>query len=334
MPTLALEKLVDEASEAHVDAEVLRDRYRGVILGVAVGNALGIPAEGESQHAIRRHWPQRLTDIDAAELDRPWDDDLAQTVVLGDALLRTADLNPDYFAQQLVRWSRDNGRGIGLLTRDVIAELEAGSPALSAARAVWERSGWSTAGNGAVMRCSPVALRCRTSGAQLVRSARTSCLVTHYDGRCEWSTVAVAVTLAIALAGAVPDIGRLAEALDEVEDRDGEAPVVEQVVEAVRPVASASLEDLQLDDPMDMGYTLKAMRVALWCAVADDDLESVLIAVVNAGGDADTNGAVAGAVMGARRGASAIPARWIERVADVDRLTALADDLLEASARD
>jgi ADP-ribosylglycohydrolase len=99
MPTTALERLVDDAAPSPVNGEVLRDRYRGVMLGVAVGNALGTPAEGESQHAIRRHWPQRLTEIDTAERDRPWDDDLAQTALLAEALLRTDDLNPDYFGQ-------------------------------------------------------------------------------------------------------------------------------------------------------------------------------------------------------------------------------------------
>jgi ADP-ribosyl-[dinitrogen reductase] hydrolase len=331
MPTTALERLVDDAAGSPVNGEVLRDRYRGVMLGVAVGNALGTPAEGESQHAIRRHWPQRLTEIDTAERDRPWDDDLAQTALLAEALLRTDDLNPDYFGQQLVRWSRENGRGIGLLTREVVTQIESGTPALDAARAVWERSGWSTAGNGAVMRCSPVALRCRTSGSYLVRTARTSARMTHYDGRCEWSTVSVSVALAQVLAGRTPDVVQMADALEEVEAREAESAAMEQVLEAVRPVGDLSLADLQLDDPMDMGYTLKAMRVALWCSLRDESFESVVTDIVNAGGDTDTNGAVAGAVMGARHGAADIPTRWVERVPEVDRLTGLADGLLEAS---
>ena len=68
-------------------------------------------------------------------------------------------------------------------------------------------------------------------------------------------------------------------------------------------------------DGRDMGYTLKAMQVALWCAYEATDFEEALIAVVSAGGDTDTNGAVAGAVLGARFGNDAIPPRWRDRVA-------------------
>ena len=64
-----------------------------------------------------------------------------------------------------------------------------------------------------------------------------------------------------------------------------------------------------------MGYTLKAMQVALWCARRAADFEEALVAVVNAGGDTDTNGAVAGAVLGARFGLDAIPRRWRDQVA-------------------
>ncbi|CAN5676345.1 ADP-ribosylglycohydrolase family protein [soil metagenome] len=331
MTTAALEALVDEAAATSVDDAVLKDRYRGVLLGVAVGNALGIPAEGESQHAIRRHWPQRLTEIDHEELDRPWDDDLAQTVLLAEALLRTEDLNLDFLAQELVRWKQENGRGMGLLTRDVIAELESGEPALEAARIVWDRSGWSTAGNGAVMRCAPVALRWRRSGTHLVRSARTSAAVTHHDARCEWSTVAADVALASLLSGASPDLARLASALEQLAGGDTETVAIEQVAEAVRSVEGSSLDGLELDDPMDMGYTLKAMSVALWCSFQAADLEAVVVDVVNGGGDTDTNGAVAGAVMGARVGAEGIPQRWLGNIPRADELTAIADRLFEAS---
>ena len=89
--------------------------------------------------------------------------------------------------------------------------------------------------------------------------------------------------------------------------------------------------DLVLDD-VDMGYTLKAMQVALWCAVQASDFEESLVAVVSAGGDTDTNGAVAGAVLGARFGLNAIPSRWRERLAEVrqgrEPLEALADLLM------
>lgn len=66
-----------------------------------------------------------------------------------------------------------------------------------------------------------------------------------------------------------------------------------------------------------MGYTLKAMQVALWCANQAPDFEEALVAVVSAGGDTDTNGAVAGAVLGARFGLHAIPCGWRKRLVEI-----------------
>ena len=77
------------------------------------------------------------------------------------------------------------------------------------------------------------------------------------------------------------------------------------ILEGIRSTSGPDLGAMRLDG-CDMGYTLKAMQVALWCAWE---------AKVSAGGDTDTNGAVAGAVLGARFGSGAIPSRWKERVA-------------------
>ena len=65
----------------------------------------------------------------------------------------------------------------------------------------------------------------------------------------------------------------------------------------------------------------------LWAATTPLNFEDALIALVNAGGDTDTNGALAGAVLGARYGASAIPPRWISHVAERERLIDLAERL-------
>ncbi|MFN2489363.1 MAG: ADP-ribosylglycohydrolase family protein [Actinomycetota bacterium] len=333
MATTGLAAFVDGAAAGGIDHSTLLDRYRAVMLGVATGNALGVAAEGESRSAIRRHWPDGLRDIDPAERGRPWDDDLAETVVLAKALLRSEELNPDLFGLELVQWKRESGRGIGALTRDVVAELESGKEVMEAARNAWERSGWSSAGNGAVARCAPVALRCRSSGAYLIRTARTSALATHYDARCEWSTVVVAALLAVALSGGITDFSELAAALQPARTGEWESAALEQVVEAIREADGVELEALELDDPMDMGYTLKAMKVALWCAQQEDDLESIVISVVGSGGATDTNGAIAGAVMGARMGTAALPRRWLDNVARHDEVVQLADQLYDGSDR-
>ena len=303
-----------------------------MILGLAAGNALGLPVEGESAHAIRRHFPAGVTEVSAEERDRPWDDDLAQAAILAEVLLESEELDPEVFAARLVVWARANGRGIGGLTRSVIDELSRNSSSQEAAREAWERNAMSNAGNGAVMRCPPVALRRLRSGADLVRTARTSALVTHYDARCEWSTVVTAVALATCLNGKPVAVGDLASAVEAIGGQGWLADSIEQVAEATHGVEGATLEGLELDDPVDMGYTLKAMQVALWCMAQSGGFEQTVVAVVNEGGDTDTNGAIAGAVMGARYGASSIPSRWLDNIADTQHLTELANRLFEVGS--
>lgn len=318
-----LDRALDTARSA-ASAAHWQDRYRGVLLGVAVGNVLGIPVEGWRRDAILRRFPGGLRDIDAAERDRPWDDDLAQTVLLAEALLDRNPLDLADLAERLVRWQRENGRGIGALTRRVIAELAAGTPATDAARRVWEREGRNAAGNGAVMRCSPVALRRRRSSDHLVEETRQSALITHYDPRCIASAIALNAALVCSLHGVRLDLNELASCLE-----NSGAP--SEVSAAIRAVPGAHLEDFDLSDPRTMGYTLKAMQVGLWALVQDADFESVLVAVVHAGGDTDTNGAVAGAIMGSRVGLGGIPQRWLDSIHQRERLVDLADRLFAAS---
>ncbi|MXY85388.1 MAG: ADP-ribosylglycohydrolase family protein, partial [Chloroflexi bacterium] len=77
------------------------------------------------------------------------------------------------------------------------------------------------------------------------------------------------------------------------------------------------------------GHTYLCMQAALWCLDTNDGLEEALIRIVNAGGDTDTNAAVAGAVLGARFGASAIPQRWLECVPDPERIESATQALLK-----
>ena len=300
-----------------------RDRYRGTMLGVACGSTLGLHVEFWSRQEIHTRFPEGVRDIPEVEGDRPWDDDLAQTAMLAEALIE-GDLDPDDLGRRLVAWEESNGRGIGILTTAVVRRLQEGTPARDAARLEWEASGRNSAGNGAVMRCAPVALRWRHDAEKLVEQAKASALITHHDPRCVWSTVATVAALAARLNDNDIELPELASALSGQGAPD-------EVCDYVERCAAAELSDLELDDPVARGYTLKTMGAGLWCLRQERDLESVVIEVVTAGGDTDTNGAVAGAVMGATHGLDAIPQRWLENVHDAGSLTRLADELVEAA---
>jgi ADP-ribosyl-[dinitrogen reductase] hydrolase len=301
--------------------KALRDRYRGTLLGLAVGNALGLPVESWPKAEIRRRFPSGIREIDPDEMKLPWDDDLAQAVIIAEAILEHDTLERSDLAARLTEWASSNGRGMGSQTRAVINALRHGMSPSEAARVVWEQSGGSAAGNGAVMRCAPVAMRWRRDEARLREESERSAEVTHHDPRCGWSAYAVNLAIAGALGGRRTSIDSVARAMVDAE-------VGPHTIRAVRRAAAPSLDGLELDGS-GIGFTLKAMQVGLWCLENGSDFETTLLAVVHAGGDTDTNGAVAGAVLGALHGADAIPERWASHIPQAERLLSIADQLLE-----
>ena len=345
----------------------LQDRCRGLMVGLAVGNLLGIPCEGWPREEICLRWPDGVRDIEA-KAGYPDDDDLAQAVILAAACHGAKALDADDLARRFWVWGEENGLGMGHATNMTltryggsrprrygsrkttrrysvappdfqVAREPVGLPALEASRAAWEDSGGKAAGNGAVMRCAPVTIRWRHDDAALVRNTACSAAVTHWDSRCVWS--AVFVNLAIASLLREPPDGalRLVERAERARETLGDALAPFGIDAPVRAAVTKALDAADVTEPgkigldgWDMGYTLKAMQVALWCARRAADFEEALIAVVNAGGDTDTNGAVAGAVLGARFGLDAIPRRWRDQIvelrADREAMEAWADRLM------
>ena len=328
----------------------LQDRCRGLMVGLAVGNLLGIPCEGWPREKIRRRWPDGVRDIEV-KAGYPDDDDLAQAVILAEASHGVAVLDADDLARRFWVWGEENGLGMGHATGMTLtyyggshprrygsprsarrrgstrpdfqaAREPAGLPALEASRAAWEDSGGKAAGNGAVMRCAPLAIRWRHDDAALVRNTLCSAAVTHWDSRCIWSSVFVNLAIASLLREPPDSALRLVERAERARETLGDAlapfgidaPARTKVTKALDVSDITTPDDIGLDGH-DMGYTLKAMQVALWCVHQAADFEEALIAVFNAGGDTDTNGAVAGAVLGARFGLDAIPRRWRDQVA-------------------
>ncbi|MCE9584113.1 MAG: ADP-ribosylglycohydrolase family protein [Planctomycetes bacterium] len=292
-------------------------RARATMLGLAAGNMLDLPAEFE----LVPHEPP-ITDIDAAELRRPWDDDLAQAFDLAESLARHRRADPRDLAARLTRWSRANGRGLGNQTAKAIALFEKGFAPLDAGRMVWEQSVGRAAGNGGVMRVAPVGLAFHDDPAALARAALDATAITHFDPRCTQGALAVAAGVAALLHGE----NALAAALAAI--RALPRPEAE-LVDALASVPRKSLDDLPIRAANGIGYTVTCTAAGFWAVEQKGPLEEVLLAVVNAAGDADTNGAVAGALLGARHGIEAIPERWLERIRDRGKLEAVALKLVK-----
>jgi ADP-ribosyl-[dinitrogen reductase] hydrolase len=291
----------------------LPSRARGALLGVAVGNALGVPTEFlESAEQIAQRFPGGVREILRADTqDSPYDDDLALTVILGEELLEP-EVDLRRLAHRWAAWAEEDGRGIGVWTRTALEHIRIhDSPPASCA---------GQAGNGTISRCLPMALKAFRQPANLVSGTYHTAILTHPDERSAWGAVAVNVAAACFLAGRRDFIGDVIEVL-----RENTAPSV--LLEAVRRVPRERREELPVsgDDP---GYVVHGVEIALWFAYHEPDLERGLVWLANAGGDTDTNAAAAGGLMGARDGERAVPERWVQALPDVERLRRLATRLV------
>ena len=306
------------------------DRARGVVFGLAVGNVYGIPLEFWTHQQVAQRYPADLPGPDPAERDRPMDDDLAQAVDLGEALQDPHPLRE--FRRRLIECKRNNGRGIGNTTSEVIAGLT-DDPNLSfdVARKVYlERNG--IAPNGGVMRCAPVGVKHWENRESLINLSAHTCALTHYAPLCQWSCIMVNAIIASELRGNSLFLHQLMRYC--VDDGGtglyaGDDRIPTEILERVR---GARRMPARLDSLYDkqglIGHTLIALQVGLWAAETALDFGEALEEVMQAGGDTDTNGTVAGAVLGARYGYEHIPAKWLGCVPEPHRLERLALDLL------
>ncbi|WP_338703294.1 ADP-ribosylglycohydrolase family protein [Streptomyces sp. Q6] len=284
-------------------------RAAGVIVGSAVGDALGGPFEFGHQGAFSARFP--VTDVDAGaggggggEMcgGGGWDpgeatDDTQMAVLVAESLLERGGLDlPDIFAR-FQRWASSEPKDIGLQTEDVLTNGRPWDLAAAFHVQVNERA----AGNGSLMRASTSAVRFAAAGREATMdAARRIAALTHGD-RAAWEGTAifhelVRVTLddADPLA-ALPDI--LAHVHPDHRDR----------------YATVLAPHWHPDQATEFnGAVWPCLGSAVWALRTTDGFEDALRAAIDLGGDTDTVAAVTGGLAGAYYGLDAIPARWTQ----------------------
>lgn len=288
------------------------------MLGLACGDALGGPVEFMSRQQIVAAFPDGVTEF----VGGGWlhlapgevTDDTQQTLILARAL--TADgLDMDQFAAGLLAWYRGQPKDIGNTTRAALAALAAGTPPLEAGDvAVAERGVRGAASNGGVMRCAPVALRFRQEPERLVAASRDSARVTHAEERAVLATVAVNQAIVHLLNGGSV-VEAPAAAVAGIEH--------EEIRQRVLGAGRRQREDLKAG-----GLVLETIESAFWALATGASARDVIERGVALGEDADSTGTVAGAMVGAAYGASALPTSWTSQVQFAHELVSEADRIL------
>jgi ADP-ribosyl-[dinitrogen reductase] hydrolase len=307
----------------------IAERIEGGLLGLLVGDALGVPYEF--------HSPWRLPPAGQIEFTPPagfqrshgrvppgtWSDDGAQALALLASLLECDRLDLDDFGRRLLAWYREGYLAVdavvfdvGIQTRRALEALADGTAAASAGPAgEWDN------GNGSLMRVLPLALWHRGSDEELVVDARRQSLVTHGHLRSQLCCALYCLWARRLLEAAADPWGAAVQSLRRI---CGEQSVERrELEEAIRPD--------ELPRGEGTGYVVDCLHSAR-LALAAGGYEAVVRAAVALGNDTDTTACVAGGIAGLRDGVQAIPERWRQALRGRELVTPLLEALLERYA--
>lgn len=289
--------------------DVRRDRAIGALLGLAVGDALGAPFEFHPKLSVPKAYVYRGGG--PFELaPGQWTDDTAMALALATSLRKDPALDPNDLMDRFVAWWKSGTYSctgtcfdIGATTVDALSRyVQTGEP-------IAGRTSPFTAGNGALMRLAPVAIRHWNDRANLERVADLQTRVTHGAEEARAASVAFASLLAHAIEGGSPS---------EVLTRD-EASVFPRWREASRETIRGS------------GYVVHAFEASLWCVSRTTSFASAVQLAANLGEDADTTAAITGQFAGALYGAQAIEQVYLRDLAMAEELATIARELFDAS---
>ncbi|MFB6169272.1 MAG: ADP-ribosylglycohydrolase family protein [Haloferacaceae archaeon] len=294
-------------------------RAVGALVGLACGDALGRPVEFRSSESVADEHgrvTEMLADGAHGQPAGTVTDDTEMALCLARSLADCRGFDADDVARRYADWLAGGPFDVGLLTADSIRRYDDAASPADAAHGAWaDRPEGQNAGNGSLMRCAPAALA-YADPDRLAEAAAAESRLTHADPRCVESCVALTRVVRELLDGASPE-DALGAALSLAGDRDAPSGVRETLAVATEREARRE----------NGGFVLTTLETALADALTAGSFEAAVVTSVSRGGDADTVGAVCGAVAGARFGADAVPARWADRVDEADECRSLAREL-------
>ena len=302
------------------------DKIRGAIFGQAIGDALGLGAEFMSKADVHRNYPNELTDYSQIISDwhrsrwqrGEWTDDTDMMLCILQSYIRKGCVDYKDIAELFYEWAHGTPRGIGRTTLNVLSFGDYTDKPQKAAELVWNLSGKRQASNGGIMRTSIVG--CLKEKVTI--HAENICRLTHYDPRCVGSCVIIS-EIVHALVYSSESLS-YEDIVDIADDYDCE------IREYVDMAYYDNLDSLHMDEEGKIGYTLKTLGSALWAYWHAMTFEDGILRIVNQGGDADTNAAVAGAVLGAKFGCDSIPAHLLNGLRSKSMLSNHIDHFLVA----
>jgi ADP-ribosylglycohydrolase len=303
-----------------------RSHFVGCTVGLAVGDALGYPAEFRTRAQLMRDLgSQGITGFlrlkDRRFAPRPYmsgpdhppgtfTDDTQMTLAVAEALLSHGHAGRDALMQEMgrrfVAWHRspDNNRAPGATCSKGCDNLERGVP--------WREAGVADSkGCGSAMRVAPIGLFFEDLD-EVESVARDSSLLTHGHPAALEGAAAAALLVALALRGASP-----AQMYEEVMRRcGGRSRDFDECLSKVPGLLERAPEEVLTRNVLGEGWVAEeAVASALYCFWRHpDDYRAAVLEAANTDGDSDSLATIAGSISGARLGLGALPSEWVQEV--------------------
>ena len=305
-----------------MDNATSRDRFRGCLLGLATGDALGTTLE------FKR--PGSFQPIDDMVGGGPfglqagqWTDDTSMALCLATSLMECRGFDAADQMRRYVRWADEGYLSSTGKCFDIGNTV---SHALSHFRRTGDPFAGSThpetAGNGSLMRLAPVPMFYADDARAAVARAAESSRTTHGAREAVDACRYFAGLLTAALAGAEKET-LLRSGYSPVEGLWDSEPLAAKVAD----VANGSFKHQEPPYIRGTGYVVESLEAALWAFHKTESFRDGALAAVNLGDDADTTGAIFGQIAGAHYGADAISQEWRERLAMAHDIVSTADGL-------
>lgn len=301
-------------------------RFRGALLGLAAGDALGTTLEFKP--------PGTFSPIDGMAGGGPfelepgeWTDDTSMALCLAESLIERRGFDPRDQLLRYLRWWREGHLSptgacfdIGNTVRQALEKFEATGEAFCGP------TGERSAGNGSIMRLAPVPLFYAADPGRASEMSGTSSRTTH-GAR---AAVDACRYFGALLAGAVRGAGKDELLSDRYAPAHGyweRHPLCSEISD----VASGSFGRKEPPGIKGSGYVVRSLEAALWAFRKSGSFREGALLAVNLGDDTDTTGAVYGQLAGAFYGEQGIPPEWLEKLALREVIERSAEQLFRLS---
>jgi ADP-ribosylglycohydrolase len=299
-----------------------KNRFRGCLLGLAVGDAVGTTLEFKPRGTFKPivgmagGGPFRLK---AGE----WTDDTSMALCLATSLVETNGFDPKDQIDRYCRWWKEgylssNGRcfDIGNTVAESLRQYQkTGNPIAGS-------TSHDSAGNGCIMRLAPVPMFYFNHPEEAIEKSAESSRTTHGAPACLDACRYLAALLIGALSGSSKE-EILSSRYTPVPGFWDRRPLISEIDE----IACGSFKRKNPPEIQGTGYVVRSLEAALWSFYKTDSFEAAILKAANLGDDADTTAAICGQLAGAYYGESGIPKKWLDKLAMRKEITELADRL-------